>query len=108
VTIIETPAITSGVGTHAGVHVAAALDPVGALLRVQEFPATPGGYGRLLDWLAGFGMVCPWPGSKGPAATALAWPGISPRPRFHSLAGVTSVARALSKGRPGPDGGQGR
>ncbi len=39
-------------------HVAAALDPVGGLLGVQEFPATPAGYARLLGWLGGFGTVC--------------------------------------------------
>ena len=44
--------------THADTHVAAALDPVGGLLGVQEFPATPAGYGRLLGWLGGFGTVC--------------------------------------------------
>ena len=44
-TIVETP-ITGGVDTHADVHVAAALDPLGGLLGVAEFPvtrpATPG------------------------------------------------------------------
>jgi transposase len=62
VTIVETcaqaRAITGGVDTHAGVHVAAALDPVGGLLGVREFPATPAGYARLLGWLGGFGTVC--------------------------------------------------
>ena len=53
-----TRAITGGVDTHADVHVAAALDPVGGLLGVGEFPATPAGYARLLDWLGGFGTVC--------------------------------------------------
>ena len=42
VTIVETPtqarAITGGVDTHADVHVAAALDPLGGLLGVQQFP----------------------------------------------------------------------
>jgi transposase len=57
-TIVETRAITGGVDTHADVHVAAALDPVGGLLGVREFPVTPAGYARLLDWLAGFGTVC--------------------------------------------------
>jgi transposase len=57
-TMVETRAITGGVDTHADVHVAAALDPIGGLLGVQEFPATPGGYTRLLDWLGGFGTVC--------------------------------------------------
>ena len=62
VTIVETRAqaraITAGVDTHAGAHVAAALDPIGGLLGVQEFPATPAGYARLLEWLCGFGTVC--------------------------------------------------
>jgi transposase len=39
----------------ADVHVAAALDPIGGLLGVQEFAATPDGYARLLGWLGGFG-----------------------------------------------------
>ena len=39
-TIVETRAITGGVDTHADVHVAAALDPIGGLLGVREFPAT--------------------------------------------------------------------
>jgi len=47
VTIVETRAqaraVTGGVDTHAEVHVAAALDPVGGLLGVEEFPATPAG-----------------------------------------------------------------
>jgi transposase len=46
------------VDTHADVHVAAALDSIGGLLGVQEFPATPGGYAGLLEWLGGFGAVC--------------------------------------------------
>ena len=58
-TIVETPrAITGGVDTHADTHVAAALDPIGGLLGVRQFPATPAGYTGLLDWLAGFGTVC--------------------------------------------------
>ena len=48
-TIVETRAITGGVDTHADMHVAAALDPIGGLLGVQEFPATLAGYTRLLD-----------------------------------------------------------
>jgi transposase len=62
VTIVETPtqarAITGGVDTHADVHVAAALDAIGGLLGVQEFPASPAGYACLLEWLGGFGTVC--------------------------------------------------
>lgn len=61
-TIVEdkraiTRAITGGVDTHADTHVAAALDPLGGLLGVQEFPATAAGYASLLGWLAGFGTV---------------------------------------------------
>ena len=62
VTIVETRvqarAITGGVDTHADVHVAAALDPIGGLLGVQEFPACLAGYAQLLGWLRGFGTVC--------------------------------------------------
>ena len=58
VTIVETRAITGSVDTHADTHVAAALDSIGGLLGVQEFPATAAGYARLLGWLGGFGPVC--------------------------------------------------
>lgn len=58
VPIVESRAITGGVDTHADTHMAAALDPVGGLLGVQEFPATAAGYARLLGWLGGFGTVC--------------------------------------------------
>ena len=46
VTIVETREarpITGGVDTHADMHVAAALDSVGGLLGVREFPATAAG-----------------------------------------------------------------
>ena len=36
-------------------HVAAALDPIGGLLGVEEFPVTPAGHAGLLGWLGGFG-----------------------------------------------------
>jgi transposase len=58
VTIVETRAITGGVDTHCGAHVAAALDPVGGLLGVREFAATPVGSTGPLEWSAGFGTVC--------------------------------------------------
>jgi transposase len=56
-TIVESCPVTGGVDTHLDVHVAAALDGVGGLLGVEEFPATPAGYGALLAWLAGFGPI---------------------------------------------------
>jgi hypothetical protein len=59
VTIVEEARpITGGVDTHADTHVAAALDFVGGLLGVREFPATAAGYSGLLGWLGGFGTVC--------------------------------------------------
>jgi transposase len=57
-TIVEDACvITGGVDTHADTHVAAALDPLGGLLGVREFPATAAGYAALLGWLGGFGTV---------------------------------------------------
>ena len=43
--------------THADMHVAAALDPIGELLGVHEFPATASSCIRPLGWLRGFGTV---------------------------------------------------
>jgi transposase len=58
VTIVdEARPVTGGVDTHADAHVAAALDGIGGLLGVQEFPATPAGYACLLGWLRSFGTV---------------------------------------------------
>ena len=57
-TIVEDArVITGGVDTHADMHVAAALDPVGGLPGAGEFPVTPAGYARLPGWLGGFGTV---------------------------------------------------
>ena len=57
-TIVEsTRLITGGVDTHLDVHVAAAVDANGGVLGVESFATTPGGYGELHGWLAGFGMV---------------------------------------------------
>ncbi len=39
----EARLVTGGVDTHADTHMAAALDRVGGLLGVQEFPASPAG-----------------------------------------------------------------
>ena len=49
--------VTGGVDTHLGLNVAAALDGIGGLLGVAEFPATLAGHRRMLGWLAGFGPV---------------------------------------------------
>ena len=57
-TIVEAArGVTGGVDTHLDVHVAAALDPLGALLGSEPFATTPAGYKQLLGWLEGFGDV---------------------------------------------------
>ena len=72
VAIVETRAITGGVDTHADMHVAAALDPIGGLLGVREFPVSAAGYAGLLGWLGGYG-TCAGTRSRAPAGTAPAW-----------------------------------
>jgi transposase len=49
--------VTGGVDTHLDLHVAAALDAIGGLLGVSEFPTDPEGHQALLYWLEGFGQV---------------------------------------------------
>src|SRR6516225_5648092 len=49
--------VTGGVDMHLDLDVAAALDTVGGLLAVAEFPATAAGHRELLGWLSGFGPV---------------------------------------------------
>jgi transposase len=56
-TILDKRAVTGRVDTHADVHVAAALDRIGGLVGVEEFPTTASGYRRLLEWLSSFGPV---------------------------------------------------
>src|ERR1700733_10101855 len=97
-TIVSTRAITGGVDTHADTHVAAALDPVGGLLGVREFPATAAGYAGLLGWLGGFGTVA-LVGIEGTGSYARAWPGTwQPRAsgwwRWTAWTGKTGAARA--------------
>ena len=54
-TIVEAArGVTGGVDTHLDVHVAAALDPLGALLGTERFDTDPAGYKALLTWLEGF------------------------------------------------------
>ena len=57
-TIVEAErAVTGGVDTHLELNVVAALDGIGGLLGVAEFPTTRSGHSELLGWLAGFGTV---------------------------------------------------
>ncbi len=88
--IVETSAVVGGVDTHADSHVAAALDGIGGLLGVSEFPATAAGYARLLGWLQSFGTVC----LVGIEGTGSYGAGLA---RRVSAAGI----RVVEAGRPG-------
>ena len=57
--------VTGGVDTHLDLNVAAALDGIGGLLGVEQFPTTTAGNKALLGWLESFGQV------DGVAAAAL-------------------------------------
>ena len=94
----EARPVTAGVDTHADTHVAAALDGIGGLLGVQEFPATPDGYARLLAWLRGFGTVH-LVGIEGTGSYGAGLAATSPRPgsgwsRWTARTGRTGAARA--------------
>jgi len=56
-TVDATRPVTGGVDTHLDVNVAAALDAIGGLLGVAEFPTTPAGHRRLAEFLASFGTL---------------------------------------------------
>jgi hypothetical protein len=90
--IVETRAITGGVETRADVHVAAALDPVGGLPGVQEFPAPRAGYAGLLGWLGGFGAVC-LAGIEGTGSYGAGLAAPSPRPVSGSWRWIAPTAR---------------
>ena len=48
--------VIGGVDTHKEVHVAVALDALGAQLDSQEIATTPAGYRRLLSWARKLGV----------------------------------------------------
>jgi transposase len=50
-------AVTGGVDTHLELNVAAAIDQIGGLLGVAEFPTTSSGHKELLAWLKTFGPL---------------------------------------------------
>jgi hypothetical protein len=58
VTIVDAARpVTGGVDTHLDLNVAAALDAIGGLLAVAEFPASSAGHRELLGWLSRFEPV---------------------------------------------------
>jgi transposase len=57
-TTVDAPRhVTGGVDTHLELNVAAALDPMGGLLGVEQFVTTASGNKALLSWLQGFGTL---------------------------------------------------
>lgn len=46
-----------GVDTHADLHVAVVLSPLGKRLGSKTFPATRAGYARLVEWASTFGTI---------------------------------------------------
>jgi transposase len=96
-TIVEDACvITGGVDTHADMHVAAALDRLGGLLGVREFPATAAGYADLAGWLGGFGTVA----LAGVEGTGSYGAGLA---RYLAAAGIR-VVEAARAGRTGTAG----
>lgn len=49
--------VIAGVDTHADTHNVSVVGLDGRLVDNDEFPATLAGYQRLLDWVAGFGII---------------------------------------------------
>jgi len=49
--------VIGGVDTHGHSHHAAVIDGVGRQLNDREFPASPTGYGALLEWMRGYGEL---------------------------------------------------
>ncbi len=66
--------VTGGVDTHLDLNVAAALDPLGGLLGVAEFPTTAR---ATANYSPGWRALARWPGSgwRAPAPMGPAWPG---------------------------------
>ena len=57
-TVVGPPrSVTGGADTHLDLNVAAAVDAIGGLLGVAEFPTTRAGHAGLLAWPSTFGAV---------------------------------------------------
>ena len=98
--------ITGGVDTHLDVHVAAALDGIGGLLGVDQFPTTATGHKKLLGWLQAFGTVVKV-GVEGTGSYGLAWPAICAGRGWRSWKWTAPTARSAGGRAPGPRGSRG-
>jgi transposase len=54
---ITPDAVVIGVDTHKDVHVAVAINGLGARLATASFPVTSEGYSQVAAWAAGHGVV---------------------------------------------------
>ena len=86
--------VFGGVDTHLDVHVAAALDPVGGVLGVESFAATPRGYKAMLEWMSAFVTLA----KVGVEGTGAYGAGLG---RFLHRAGVEVIEVDRPTARPG-------
>jgi len=84
-TMLEaTRTVVGGIDTHGEVHVAAALDELGAHLSTESFSADAAGYAELVRWLEAFGPVA----KVGVEGTGSYGAGLN---RFLARSGITVV-----------------
>jgi hypothetical protein len=69
-----TDVVFVGVDTHADAHHVALVDNLGRHLGDREFPADPGGYRNLLDWISRSDRSPVWEW-KAPEPTEPSWAG---------------------------------
>jgi len=65
---ITPEAVVIGIDTHKDVHVAVAINGLGARLATASFPVTSEGYRQVVKWAAGYGNVHAF-GNEGLAPT---------------------------------------
>jgi hypothetical protein len=89
--------VAIGVDTHKEVHVAVALDALGAQLDSREIETTPAGYRSLLSWAQELGV--PAFASKAQAVTARGLSASSSMPASTSSSVSVRAARSAGAGR---------
>src|SRR5215212_2027998 len=91
-----TVGVTGGVDTHGNSHHAAVIDHLGRQLGDREFPASPGGYRALVEWLQGTAGLTE-SGLRAPVPTVPGWLDISVR---QGCSSSRSTARIDGRGEP--------